>query len=100
FVDGERAQSLWTWVKRGDKGKVYPRDHYFSRNQPGDLFLSKLASLVVDVAETGTEGEEGARSVAETAARLRKALDVERVTKRFYVQYREEHLRFLDLIEG
>lgn len=68
FVDGQRSQSLWYWVKRGEKGKVHPRDHYFYKDQPGDLFLSKLASLVIDVADL----DESARpNVLDIAQRLR-----------------------------
>lgn len=96
FVDGERQQSLWQWARR-EGGKVQPRDHYFSRDQPGDLFLSKLAGLVVDLTELDAEGN---LPVAEIAQRLRKALDVQRVTKRFYAEYQEHHLEFLERIEG
>lgn len=97
FLDTKRTQSLWYWVKRGEKGKVHARDHYFFQGQPGDLFLSKLASLVVDVADFD---EEGRASVADIAQRLKRALDVERVTKRFYNEFKEEHDRFLEQIEG
>ena len=96
FVDGERQQSLWTWGKR-DGAKVYPRDHYYSRDQPGDLHLSKLAGLVVDLTDFGPGGEV---SVATAALRLRQALDVEKVTKKFYGAYKEQHDAFLELISG
>lgn len=95
FVDGQRNQSLWFWVKR-DGPKLSPRDHYFFRHQPGDLFLSKLSSLVIDVAELAEESV----FVAEVARRLREALDIERVTKRFYDDFQQLHERFLGLIEG
>lgn len=96
FVDAERRQSLWYWAKR-DGAKTSPRDHYFSRGQPGDLFLSKLAALVVDISELDAEGH---LPIAEVAQRLRSALDVERVTKRFYDEYRTQHLGFIEHIEG
>lgn len=96
FVDAQRTQSIWYWVKR-DGSKPFPRDHFFFKGQPGDLFLSKLSSLVVDLAELNREGR---TAVSDVALRLRQALDVERVTKRFYNEFRDEHDRFLDLIEG
>lgn len=95
FVDEQRNQSLWYWVKR-DGSKLSPRDHYFFRHQPGDLFLAKLSSLVIDVAELAEESV----FVAEVARRLREALDVERVTKRFYDDFQRLHERFLGLVEG
>ena len=96
FIDGSRTQSLWYWVKRED-GKSYPRDHYFEIHQPGDLFLSKLSALVFDIGELDPTGNV---SVVEVAKRLREALDIERVTKKFYEEFRAQHIVFLDLIHG
>jgi hypothetical protein len=91
FVDSERTQSLWYWVKR-EEAKVYPRDHLYVKGQPGDLFLSKLASMVVDMSELDAEGNIG---ILEVAHRLKEALDIERVTKRFYKEFQQEQLNFL-----
>ena len=96
FVDASRTKSLWYWVKR-DGAKTFPRDHLYVKGQPGDLFLSKLASMVVDISELDAKGN---IPVSEVAMRLKKALDVERVTKRFYVEYQEQHLAFMELIGG
>jgi hypothetical protein len=96
FIDGARNESLWYWVKR-DAGKSYPRDHYFQINQPGDLFLSKLSALIFDVGELDPTGDV---SVVEVARRLREALDVERVTRQFYDEFRAQHIEFIDLIQG
>ncbi len=92
----ETYQSLWYWVKREDR-KVYARDHLYVKGQPGDLFLSKLNSMVVDISELD---EMGHMPVTEVADKLKDALDVERVTKKFYKEYREHHIEFQDLIEG
>lgn len=96
FLNRERTQSLWYWVKR-DEGKNYPRGHYFEINQPGDLFLSKLSTLVFEIGELDPSGDV---SVVEVAKRLREALDIERVTKKFYDEFRAQHLAFIDLIAG
>lgn len=96
FLDAKRTQSLWYWVKR-DGTKLFPRDHYFAKGQPGDLFLSKLASMVVDVTDLGAEGQ---IPVTEVASRLKQALDVEKVTKRFYLAFHTQHLAFIEQIQG
>jgi hypothetical protein len=96
FLNRDRTQSLWYWVKRDD-GKSYPRDHYFDRHQPGDLFLSKLSALVFEIGELDPSGDV---AVAAVAKRLREALDVERVTRRFYDEFRTQHLAFLEFIDG
>ena len=84
FLDAARTQSLWYWVKR-EGAKAYPRDHLYIKGQPGDLFLSKLASMVVDISELDAEGN---IPITEVAGRLKAALDVERVTKKFYARIR------------
>ena len=96
FINGNRSESLWYWVKRED-GKSYPRDHYFEIHQPGDLFLSKLSTLVFEIGELDPTGDV---SVVEVAKRLRDALDIERVTKKFYDEFRAQHLAFIELIRG
>jgi len=96
FLDADNTQSLWYWVKR-DGTKQYPREHLYAKGQPGDLSLGKLEAMVFDI---GDFAETGKISVLEVASRLKEALDVERVTKRFYEDYEAEHLRFLNYIEG
>lgn len=96
FIDSERSQSLWYWVKRQD-GKLHPRDHTFFRGQPGDLFLSKLSEMVFDLSDFD---ETGKVSIVDVTDSLRKALDVERVTKKFYTEFQEQHIGFMELIEG
>ncbi len=96
FVDKDRRQSLWYWARR-EGGKIFPRNHYFSRGQPGDLFLSKLAGLVVNISDLDAEGH---IPVADVARRLKQALVVERVTKKFFAEYEAQHLELIEWIEG
>ncbi|NCS02648.1 MAG: ATP-binding protein [Microcystis aeruginosa G13-11] len=95
FVDGGRTRSLWYWVKR-EGSKSYIRDHLYIKGQPGDLFLSKLAELVLDI----TDFEEGEPSVVEIAKLLQKGFDIEKITKKFYQEFQREHLQFLPFIQG
>lgn len=96
FLDAARTQSLWYWVKR-ESGKAHPRDHIYIKGQPGDLFLSKLAAMVVDISELDAEGN---IPVTEVAGRLKAALDVEHVTKKFYGEFDTQRLAFVELIDG
>ncbi|MFP4412471.1 Eco57I restriction-modification methylase domain-containing protein, partial [Coleofasciculus sp.] len=95
FVDNERSRSLWYWVKR-EESKRYVRDHLYVKGQPGDLFLSKLGGLVIDISHL----EDGEPSVVEVAQRLQSAFDIERVTKKFYKAFQEQHQEFLRFIQG
>lgn len=96
FVDDTRRRSLWYWVKRED-GKTYPRDHYFQKGQPGDLFLGKLGGLIVDISELD---EQGQASVVTIAQRLKSALDIERATKKFYRDFDDQRVAFTSMIRG
>jgi len=96
FLDQNRTQSLWYWVKR-EGTKTFPREHLYVNGQPGDLFLSKLSAMVVDISELD---ETGSLPVTEVATRLKKALDIERVTKKFFGEFDKQRLDFLNLIEG
>ena len=96
FVDAQRTQSLWYWTKRQD-GKTYPREHYYMKGQPGDLFISKIGGIVFDISDFDTDGN---IPVAQVAKRLKEALDVERVTKQFFSEFQAEHLAFTELIQG
>ena len=92
--NSKATQSIWRWLKKQDK-KSLSREHYYSVGQPGDLFISKLSGLLVDISEI-----ENDITITDVAKKIQNALDVERVTKRFYRDYQQQFLVFLDLIEG
>ena len=96
FVDPARTQSLWLWMKREEK-RFLPRRHHFLKGQPGDLFLSKLAALFVDLSELD---EEGNIDITAAKDRVQRALDVETVTKAFFRDFQDEHGKLLDQIKG
>jgi hypothetical protein len=96
FLDSDRKQSIWHWLKQHDK-KLVSREHFYFRHQPGDGFIAKIASLVVDISEFDREGN---IAIAEVASRIKSALDIERVVKKFFREYQQEYIVFLDLIDG
>ncbi|WP_438480851.1 Eco57I restriction-modification methylase domain-containing protein [Oleiharenicola lentus] len=96
FVDRARTQSLWYWRKR-EGSRFLPRRHPYLKGQPGDLFLSKLSALVVDLSELD---ENGNLPITETANRVRAALDIEQVTKAFFRDFQAQHTAFLEHIHG
>jgi hypothetical protein len=96
FLNADRTQSLWYWVKR-EGNKLSPRRHYYFSGQPGDLFLSKISAMFVDFSDLDTGGGIG---VTQAAKRLQDALDVEATTKKFFKDFQDEHAQFLTLIQG
>ncbi len=93
FIDQERTQSVWYWVKREDS-KIYPRDHVYVKREPCDLLLTKVIALYVDIDELES------LSVIDVAQRLQVGWDVERVTKKFFEEFKTLHLEFLSAIGG
>ena len=77
--------------------KLLPRRHSYFKGQPGDLFLSKISAMFVDIADLD---EDGSLGVAQAAKLLQKALDTEAVTKKFFKDFETEHTQFLTLIQG
>jgi hypothetical protein len=100
FVDKRPTptKSLWYWLKSSPSKTPPPREHYYFQGQPGDLFLSKLSALFVDMTELEDSG--GDLSVIQVSQKLKEALDVETVTKKFYRDFQAQHLVFLELITG
>ena len=94
FIDKNRTQTIWRWLKKQDK-KTLGREHFFSKGQSGDLFISKLAGLFVDISEIEQD-----ITITDVAQKMKNALDIEKVTKKFFKQYQEQYLLFLALIEG
>ena len=90
----DATQSLWLWVKR-EGSKRFPREHLYVKGQPGDLFISKISGIVVDINELD---EQGRFPLAQLVERMRSALDVERITKTVLPGIRRPapHLRRVD----
>ena len=96
FIDAARTQSLWHWAKRQD-GKTLSREHLFTRGQPGDLFISKISAMVFELSEFDSDGRV---ALMEVSDRIKTALDVQRVTKRFFTEFQAIHDNLVDLISG
>ncbi len=95
FIDKRQnaTKSIWYW-----RSGKQAREHYYFQGQPGDLFISKLSALFTDITEFEESG--GDLSVLQVSEKLKKALDVETVTKKFYQDFQAQHLVFLELIQG
>ncbi|MEG3925912.1 Eco57I restriction-modification methylase domain-containing protein [Microcoleus sp. T3_D1] len=93
FIDKNRTKCLWYWVKR-EGTKLYPRDHVYVKREPCDLLLSKVTALKVDLAELEK------LSVIEVVQRLQAGLNVEPVTKKFFEEFKQQHVEFLSVIRG
>ena len=94
FTDEARTMQVWQWVKRESGAPARCLEHGFRAGQNGDPLLQRLRTLAFSL------DEEAKLSIPVVAARVRQALDVERLTKRFYERFRTELSAFGGFIEG
>ncbi len=94
FVDDAKSTQVWQWVKREVGQPLAYHQYSFSAGQRGDPLLQRLPTLGFDL-----DDEEGL-TIGIVASRVRQALDVERLTKRFYERFRKELAAFQRFIDG
>jgi hypothetical protein len=94
YVDAAQERQVWQWVKREPGKASATRLNRLHKGQSGELLSQKLLALAFSIEEEDRLG------TTVVAARVRQALDAERVTKKFYDRFQKEHATFLPFIEG
>jgi hypothetical protein len=94
FTDSRRAEQIWCWARREAGKPASVPEHFWYAVSGNRGFLQKLEAIAFSL------DEEGSLTLVDVTARARAAFDVERVTKRFYDQFKTEHKAFLDFIGG
>src|SRR5262249_22989494 len=84
----------WQWVRRELGRPIARREYDFFKGHTGEFLAQKLQYLAVDLSE------EDRLTLVDVTRRVRQALDVDRVTKRFYDYFQTEHATFLEFIKG
>lgn len=94
FTDAEGAHQVWQWVRREPGKPIACREHHYHRSQTGEALLQKLEAIAFSL------DEEERIALPDVTGRVRAAFDVERVTRRFYDEFRKQHAAFLKFIQG
>src|SRR5690606_37455381 len=95
FVDSSRIAQVWCWPKRNEPGRPARLiDHFWRAGSQNTAFIQKLHGISFRLSE------ENELTLPKVAARLEGALSAERVTKRFYDQFKVERKAFLGFISG
>src|SRR5437868_8892288 len=92
FTDTDNARQIWQWVKREAGKPIACREHTYLVSQSGDALLQKLQAIVFSL------DEEDRVTLVDVTLRARAGFDVERVTKRFYERFKEQHALFLKFV--
>lgn len=94
FTDPAKTRQIWQWVAR-EKGKPAAfRDHTWLTTQHPEALIQKLEHIAFTLKDEETLTLSGATT------RMRDAFDREKITKRFYEAFKQQHDRFLGFIEG
>ncbi len=94
FGDEAKSEQVWMWVRQEAGKPLAPRFEQYRVGMAADRLLLKLDKLAVDFAE------EERLTLVDVAQRVKKAFDVEKVTKAFFKRFEKEHQQFLTFIDG
>lgn len=97
FTDTGNRESLWLWAKH-EAGKPFAvKEHQYKKGMPGDSLLQKLAGIAFQIEDLD---EEGKAAITDVKSKFQKQFDVEKVTKRFYDEFKVEHSSFAKFLKG
>src|SRR2546430_88566 len=94
YADAAQESQVWQWVRREPGKPLAPRLYRLHKGHSGELLSQKLLALAFSIEEEDRLG------TTLVAARVRQALDAERVTKKFYDRFQKEHATFLTYIDA
>jgi hypothetical protein len=94
FTDAEKTRQIWLWTSRLPGKPVRHRELTWEKGRPNELLLQKLTSIAF------TLDEEEALDITGVVQRLRDNLDRDRLTKRFYDDFRKHKDAFQKFITG
>ena len=94
FAPEDHGALCWQWMKREHGQPPRYRPYFYSQGQSAAALTEKLERLRF------TLEEEESVTLLDATSRVRKAFDVEKVTKRFYERFKKEHQVFLGFING
>lgn len=92
FHDHAKTVQVWQWVRREAGKPSACREQIFYSGQSGDALVQKIQGIAFGIDDEA--------NVAETVAKVGGAFDVEKVTKKFYEEFKKEHDAFLKFTKG
>lgn len=96
FLDEATGAQVWQWVKREAGRPDRVREHAWRPGQPVEALRQKLDALQF----TLEEEEAGRIEVTQVTQRLKRAFDADRVTKRFYTEFKTKHDALMAFLKG
>ncbi|NWJ98149.1 MAG: Eco57I restriction-modification methylase domain-containing protein [Chloroflexi bacterium] len=94
FADTAKTTQIWQWVRRETGKPDGCRESTYHKHQSGESLFQKLQELLVSFEEEATI------IIGEVKGKVKKAFDVETITKKFYERFQKEHAAFLKFIQN
>ena len=96
FLDEGTGAQVWQWVKREAGRPDRVREHSWRPGEPIEALRQKLDALQF----TLEEEEAGRIEVTAVTNRLKRAFDADKVTKRFYKAFEDQHKAIQKFLKG
>lgn len=94
FTDDSKTRQIWQWVAR-QKGKPTAfREHLWQTSHSPEPLLQKLDHIAFSLSD------EESLTLPGLILNMRDAFDRERITRRFYEEFKKQHNKFLGFING
>ena len=94
YTDTEKVTQIWQWARREHGKPTACREHPYHITQHGDSLIQKLDAIAFSFEE------EGQITLFGVTSRVQASFYIERVTKRFYEDFKREHTAFLRFLNG
>ena len=94
FVDKAKTRQIWLWTSRLPGKPIRRRELNWEKGRSNELLLQKVISIAF------TLDEEEALDITGVVHRLHDNLDRDRLTKRFYDEFKKHKDRFQKFISG
>jgi hypothetical protein len=94
FSTQSKSEQVWMWVRQESGKPIAPRFERYRTGTSGESLIQKLDSLVIAFEE------EEKTTLTTVTQKVKKAFDIEKVTKKFFQRFEKEHQAFLGFISG
>ncbi|GIW56150.1 MAG: hypothetical protein KatS3mg082_2554 [Nitrospiraceae bacterium] len=94
YTDAAKTVQKWQWVRRELGRPLARREYDFFKGHTGELLAQKLQYLAIEL------DEEEQLSLVDVTRRVKRAFDVDRVTRRFYDRFKAEHASLSQVHQG
>ena len=94
FFNKAKSEQIWQWVSKEPGQPARYHEQRYHVGQSGEALLQKLEYLTFPLSA------EESLTISGVTIRLRDAFQRERVTRRFYDRFKDEHAAFLKFLDG